>query len=182
MTAIPDAPQDPLPEPAPGDHRPVALPRWLLALCRALAIFGGLLLMAMMLMTVASVVRRGVFGAPVPGDFELVEIMSAMIIPCFLPWCQAVRGNVLVDIFTLRAGPRINHALEAAGDLLYLAIAALLVWRLAHGAADFRSFGEQTMVLRLPIWWSFAVILPAMLLLIVTICFTLAGHLRAARP
>lgn len=164
--------------PAPSDAR---LPRWLLTACRALAVFGGLLLMAMMLMTVASILRRSLLGAPIPGDFELVELMSAMLIPCFLPWCQAVRGNVLVDIFTLRSPARVNHALEAAGDLIYLAAATLLTWRLWYGAADFRSFGEQTMVLRLPVWGSFIVILPAMALLIMTIAFTLIGHLRAAR-
>lgn len=159
----------------------LVLPRWLLIACRALALLGGALLMAMMLMTVASVLRRGLFNAPIPGDFELVEFTSAMLIPCFLPWCQAVRGNVLVDIFTMRTGPRVNHALEAAGDLIYLLAVILLTWRLAHGAADFRNFNEQTMVLRLPVWTSFAVILPAFALLIVTIAFTLAAHLRAAR-
>ena len=46
---------------------------------------------------------------------------------------------------------------------------------------EFHDYGEQTMVLRIPIWWAFTVILPAMALLIVTIFFTLAGHLKEAR-
>lgn len=160
---------------------PVPVPGWIAALCRLFAAIGGAVLVAMMLMTVASVVRRTVLGAPIPGDFELVELGSAVAIFCFLPWCQVSGGNVLVDFFTSKSSPRGNHLLEAAGDLLYLLIAALLAWRLFHGAAEMREYGEQTMVLRVPLWWSFPVILPAMLLLVAACAATTAGHLRKAR-
>ncbi|MDP5305987.1 TRAP transporter small permease [Paracoccus spongiarum] len=159
----------------------VPLPGWLTALCRLFAALGGLTLLAMMLMTVVSVTRRTILGAPIPGDFELVEIGSAIAIFCFLPWCQSSGGNVLVDFFTQKASPRTNHLLEAAGDLLYLLIAALLAWRLWHGGLEMREYGEQSMVLRIPVWWSFTVILPAMALLVATCAATMAGHLRMAR-
>lgn len=160
---------------------PVPVPGWLVALCRWFATIGGIALMTMMLMTVTSVTLRTVMGAPIPGDFEMVEILSAITVFCFLPWCQIVGGNVLVDFFTMKAGPRTNHALEAVGDLVYLAIGALLTWRLWHGATDFFSYGESSMVLRIPIWWSFVIIMPAMALLIVTTFFTLLGHIRKAQ-
>lgn len=159
----------------------VPLPVWLAALTRFFAGIGGVTLLAMMLMTVASVTLRGVTGKPISGDFELVEMGSAIAIFCFLPWCQATGGNVLVDFFTQKTGPRVNHLLEAAGDLLYLLIAALLTWRLWHGAVEMRHYGEQTMVLRLPIWTSFIVIMPAMVLLSVTCAATSWGHMKAAR-
>lgn len=160
---------------------PVPVPGWLIALCRWFAAIGGLVLLAMMLMTVVSVTRRTVLGAPIPGDFEMVELASAIAIFCFLPWCQITGGNVLVDFFTMRSGPRVNHLLEAGGDLIYLLIGALILWRMIPGALEFREYNEQTMVLRIPIWWSFTVILPAMALLIVTTLFTLLGHLGKAR-
>lgn len=159
---------------------PVPVPGWLSALCRIFAGIGGLTLLAMMLMTVASVTLRGVIGRPISGDFELVEMGSAIAIFCFLPWCQISGGNVLVDFFTQKTGPRVNHLLEALGDLLYLLIAALLLWRMWYGAAEMREYGEQTMVLRLPIWTSFIIILPAMALLVATCAATMAGHLRKA--
>ena len=168
-------------EPLPEHAHPVPVPGWLAALCRWFAAIGGLVLMAMMLMTVASITRRTLLGAPIAGDFEMVEIGSAIVIACFLPWCQITGGNVLVDFFTMKAGPRTNHALEALGDLVYLVLGALLTWRMFHGASEFREYGEQSMVLRIPIWWGFTVIMPAMLLLIVTTFFTTIGHLRAAQ-
>jgi TRAP-type C4-dicarboxylate transport system permease small subunit len=167
---------------APTEHAHlVAAPGWLTALCRLFAGIGGITLLAMMLVTVASVTMRGVLGSPIPGDFELIEMGSAVAIFCFLPWCQLTSGNVLVDFFTQRASPRTNHLLEALGDLLYCALAALLLWRLIHGGMEMRQYGEQSMVLRLPIWWSFIVVLPAMAVLTATCAATLVGHLKAAR-
>ncbi|MCF3972224.1 TRAP transporter small permease [Paracoccus salsus] len=166
----------------PTEHaHPVPLPGWLTALCRIFAGIGGMVLLAMMLMTVTSVARRSLLGAPIPGDFELVEIGTAIAIFCFLPWCQSTGGNVLVDFFTQTARPRSNHLLEALGDLIYLLIAALLLWRMVQGGMEMRQYGEQSMVLRIPVWWSFLLILPAMALLVVTTGATLAGHLRMAR-
>ncbi|SDD34093.1 TRAP-type mannitol/chloroaromatic compound transport system, small permease component [Paracoccus isoporae] len=159
----------------------VEVPGWLVAMCRWLAGIGGLVLMAMMLMTVISVTRRSLFGAPIPGDFELVELGSAILIACFLPWCQISGGNVLVDFFTMRAGPRLNHMLEAVGDLLYLLIGVLLTWRMWHGVTEFYGYGEQSMVLRLPVWISAALMLPAFALLILATFYTMIGHVRAAR-
>lgn len=158
-----------------------ALPRWLMTLVRLFAGIGGVALLAIMLVTVTSVTLRGLIGRPIPGDYELVEIGSAIAIFCFLPWCQATGGNVVVDFFTQKAGPRLTHALDAMGDLVYLAIAALLLWRLSLGGVEMHEYDEQTMVLRLPVWWSFFVVLPAMALLVATCAATLAGHLRGVR-
>ena len=160
---------------------PVPLPAWLTALCRIFAGIGGITLLAIMLMTVASVVLRTVIGKPIAGDFEMVEVGCAITIFCFLPWCQSTGGNVLVDFFTQNTGARNNHLLEAFGDLIYLLLAALLLWRLIYGGMDMYAYNEQSMVLRIPIWWSFIIILPAMALLAVTCAATMIGHIKEAR-
>lgn len=167
-------------EPVTDHSHPVHLPGWVVALCRLFAGIGGLTLVAMMLMTVTSVVKRGVFGAPIPGDYELMQMGCAIAIFCFLPWCQAVGGNVLVDFFTQKTSPRLNHLLEALGDLLYLLIAALLMWRMYHGGLEAREYGDQSMVLRLPAWWGYAIAMPAMGLLAVTSAATMISHFRRA--
>lgn len=168
-------------EPLTEHPHGVTVPGWLNLLCRLFAGIGGITLLAMMMLTVLSVLQRTVLGKPIPGDFELVEMGSAIAIFCFLPWCQVSSGNVLVDFFTQKTSAATNHLLEAVGDLLYLLIAALLLWRLWYGGFEMYEYGEQSMVLRLPIWISFIVILPAMALLTATCAATCAGHLRAAR-
>lgn len=168
-------------EPLTEHPHPVPLPGWIAALCRIFAGIGGLTLVAMMLMTVISVTKRTVFGAPIPGDFELTQMGCAIAIFCFLPWCQSNCGNVLVDFFTQKSSASTNHLLEAVGDLLFLLIAALLVWRMWHGGFETREYGDQTMVLRLPIWWGYVVAIPAMALLVLTTAATMIGHIRMAR-
>jgi TRAP-type C4-dicarboxylate transport system permease small subunit len=120
-----------------------------------IALLGGLVLFALTLLTVISVVGRAIFSAPIPGDFELVELGMAVAIFSFLPYCQIVRGNVIVDLFTTKASARTKALLDGVGNLLFTAIAALLTWRVALGGLEIRSYHETTMVLQVPVWWGY---------------------------
>ena len=66
------------------------------------ALIGGVLLVALATMVVVSVTLRSdlVGSAGVPGDFELVQMATAVAAFCFLPYCQLRRGNIFVDTFT----------------------------------------------------------------------------------
>ena len=119
------------------------------------AVLGGLVLFALTLLSVISIVGRVALSAPIPGDFELVELAMAVAIFSFLPYCQIVRGNVIVDLFTTRASLRTRALLDGIGNLLYTAIAALLTWRVALGGMEIRSYHETTMVLQVPVWWGY---------------------------
>lgn len=142
-------------ERAVGSLRPGPLGRALHLVATGVALLGGLVLFALTLLTVISVVGRAAFSAPIPGDFELVELGMAVAIFSFLPYCQIVRGNVIVDLFTTRASTRTKALLDGVGNLIYTAIAALLTWRVALGGLEVRDYSETTMVLRVPVWWGF---------------------------
>lgn len=126
---------------------------------RWLACFGGLILVAMALITVVSIVGRAfVFAGlgPIKGDFELIEIGCAVAVFAFLPWCHLNRGHVTVDIFMSRA-PRGLWALTTViGDLVVLAIAVIVAWRLALGLGEKIAYGETTFILGLPLWYGYA--------------------------
>ena len=85
-----------------------------LSLSRGWAILGGLVLVAMLLMTVLSVLMRATLGFPIPGDYELIEIGTALAAFAFLPYCHQAGGNVLVDVFTDRMPERGKRGLGAA--------------------------------------------------------------------
>ncbi len=107
---------------------------------RALALFGGLVLLGAGLLTVASVVGRALVPlglVPIKGDFELVSMGCAVAVFCFLPWCQLRRGHVTVDILARALPARANAALGLAGDLIMTAAAAVILWRL------WLAFGER---------------------------------------
>ena len=158
----------PLLPPESGD----AIGRLLGRVTRALAVAGGVLLLAMTFVTVASVAGRTLFARPVPGDFELVELGAAVAVFAFLPYCQLRGGNVIVDFFTVKAGRRARVLMDAFGALLYAAIAALLAWRLALGGLDMHAVGEETMVLAVPVWWAFLPIVVSAGLLVAVCLYT----------
>jgi TRAP-type C4-dicarboxylate transport system permease small subunit len=140
--------------------------------CRVVAAIGGTLLAAAGVMTVASVLGRYLFSAPIPGDFELVELSSALAVFSFLPWCQMVHGNVLVDFFTAGAPPRVRAALDGIGALALAAIGMLLVWRMSVGGLELKRIGEQTVLLQIPRYLAFYPILACLALLVLVSAYT----------
>ena len=72
------------------------------------------------------------------------------------------RGNIIVDFFTQAAGERVNGALDRFGALLLALMLGLLAWRTAAGALAVDEAGEQTMILGLPMWWTYAVLAPGL--------------------
>lgn len=130
----------------------------------AFAVLAGLVASAVAVMTVTSIAGRALLARPIPGDVELTQFGIALAISLGLPWCQLHRANIIVDFFTQRAGVRVCRALDAVGALLLAAMCALLAWRTAVGAAGVREVHESTMILELPMWWTYAMLAPGLAL------------------
>src|SRR5690606_15299705 len=84
-------------------------------LARTLAILGGLVLILITVLTVVSItgrafVRQGL--GPIPGDFELVEVMTAFAVFSFLPWCQLRGAHATVDVFTSFFPAGVNRVID----------------------------------------------------------------------
>jgi TRAP-type C4-dicarboxylate transport system permease small subunit len=126
----------------------------------ALAYGGGGVIAAIAVLSAASIGGRILLGRPILGDFELVEMGSAVAGSLFLPYCQATRGHVIVDFFTQRAGPRTLAGLDRTGALLMAATFLLVAWRTGVGCLDIARSGETTMLMRIPIWVGYAAMLP----------------------
>ena len=128
-------------------------------LCKALALAGGAVLAALALMSVASIVGR-VAGRPIQGDFELVQFGCAVAIAFFLPYCQLMRANIIVDFFTVRSSARTQRALDAGGGLLLAVSMALLAWRTGAGTLAMEAGGETSMIMSVPLWYAYAAMTP----------------------
>jgi len=160
---------------APTD--PVGL--LLFGLCRALALAGGLVLIAMMLMSLASIVGRAAFARPLPGDYELVQLGCAISVAAFLPYCQMRGGHVLVDFFTAHSRLAVRASLDALGALLLGVAAAVITWRLTAGAVGLREANDQTTILGIPTWWAVALMVPSFALLALSGLYTAWQHWRS---
>ena len=136
----------------------------LFRLCRAFALAGGLVLVGLTLMSLVSIVGRAGWANPIQGDVELTQFAVALCISLCLPWAQVHRANIIVDFFTQRASPQTQQRLDRIGALLLALMVALLAWRTAVGAVAVREAHEASMILDLPMWWTYAMLAPGLAL------------------
>lgn len=142
------------------------------------ALLGGALLLGIAVMTTWSAASGWIFGKPLPGDFELTEVLVAVAVFSFLPYCQQTDANVTADLFTSGAGPRALAAFRLLGALVALAVAVLLAWRTWAGLLDYRRYVETTAILKIPIWWAYVPALASLALLIVACLIAVQGSAR----
>jgi TRAP-type C4-dicarboxylate transport system permease small subunit len=123
----------------------------------SLAIAGGFLALGVALLVTASVLLRWSGSQPIPGDFEVVQMATAVAVFSFLPYCQLRRGNISVDTFTARLPQRLTASIDAFWDFVYAATVAVLAWCLFNGTSDMLRNGTTTMVTGLWIWPAIAI-------------------------
>ena len=129
--------------------------RFLYDLAYILAILGGIILVIVILINFISILSRIIFLNPLVGDFELVEIGSAIAISSFLPLCHLKKGNVIVDFITAKLNFKKIAFLDCVSSVIYGLIALFFTWRMFFGAKDMYSYQEETMLLQFPIWIPF---------------------------
>jgi TRAP-type C4-dicarboxylate transport system permease small subunit len=131
---------------------PPAPPRLLEAIAKLLALIGGTVAIAVAAIVVASVLSRWLFADPIPGDFELAQIGTAIAVFAFLPYCQIVRGNIVVDTFTAHLPARVRGRIDALWDIVFAVAMAFVAVCLTRGTLDTFASQEVSMVLRIPVW------------------------------
>lgn len=148
------------------------LGRLLFRAARLFAACGGLMMVMVVLVSVANIGSRWLLGSALPGDFELVQMACAIAVPAFLPWGQMRGSHVCVDFFTARLRCRFRQGLESAGALLLAVAAAMLTWRMIAGTVDMYASGEMSMLLGIPTWLIYLMMLPSFALFSLTGLYT----------
>lgn len=138
--------------------------RFMVSLARWFAILAGVLLTFITLMTCASIVGREFVGNAITGDFELSGAATGAAIAMFMPWCQAKRGNIIVDFFTANCSESTNNLMDRLGALLLAFCFAVLAWRTGLGGLSAYESNSGTMILGFPEWIVFACMAPPFLL------------------
>lgn len=120
-------------------------------LVRALEWISALLLFCMMLLTAVDVVARYLFSSPVPGGFEITEIMLATLIFCGLPLATLRDGHITVDLLENSLPRWFKDIRDRLIFALMGVVLAYLSFKLFLKARDFVEFNDQTAVLNLPL-------------------------------
>lgn len=151
----------------------------MLKLSRGMAYLGGAMLVALILLTCASVLGRALNGmlhaeavqsvaprlaeallalgiGPVNGDFELVEAGVAFAIFAFLPLCQITGGHATVDLFADRLPDPLRRLSRAMIEAVFAAVVVLIAVQLASGMQSKMQSGQTTLLIEFPLWWAYA--------------------------
>ncbi|MFD2738195.1 TRAP transporter small permease [Sulfitobacter aestuarii] len=149
------------------------------AMAKVTALFGGLVLVVLVVLTSLSIIGRslnkalhgGFFQdnlqgvaqvlldlgiAEIRGNYELLEAGVAFAIFAFLPICQFYGGHASVDVFTSFLSRRINRWIIAFWEVVLALVIVLIIWRLYEGMQRYIGNGETTLFLQFPVWWAYA--------------------------
>jgi TRAP-type C4-dicarboxylate transport system permease small subunit len=107
-------------------------------------------LAAMMLLTVADVVLRGLFAMPIRGMLELIELGLACTIFLALPAVFLRGEHLVVDVVDHLARPRLVRWLRRLAALVSLGVLAVMAWQMWPLAQTMVEFGDVTSDLSIP--------------------------------
>lgn len=151
-------------------------------LAAATALAGGVVLLAIVALTVTTIAGRNLPGlGPVRGDFELIEMGTAFAVFASLGWCQLRRGHVTVDLLWRRTSSRTKARIDVVVDLAMTLAAALLTWRLVLGMLDRQRFNDTTFILQLPLWWGYAACVAASSVFVLCCAWSIHRSWRTAK-
>ena len=121
--------------------------RWLDRLLGGLA---ALILFAMMALTAVDVVGRYIFDAPVPGGFEITELMMASLIFAGLPLVTMRSEHVTIDMLDFLIPATVRRWQVGFLNLIFGLSFGVISWRLWLKAAQTVNYGDVTATLQIP--------------------------------
>jgi len=126
--------------------------RWIDRTVSALVVLAGLCLLAIVVLVSFGVVMRYVFGAPLLGVNEFVQLTAVALVMAAMPYCTARGDHVAVDVFEKAMGKWGRYLGDIVSYLLSGFVLAILAQRAALKALDALEWGDATNMLRMPIW------------------------------
>ncbi len=133
-------------------------------LCNWFAIAGGVLLLAIALMTMASVIGRNAFDTPVHGDFDMTKSGLGIVLAAFIPYCIVNGGLIIVDFFTAKAQENTKRRMDLFGTICMVFGLGLFAWRSITGTEDMMESNEVAGNTNILVWWIYAAMAPSFVL------------------
>lgn len=159
------------------------LGRSVYGLAKITALIGGMVLSAVIVMMTLSIIGRSLLWAglrPITGDYELASAGVAFAVFAFLPWAHLERGHAIVTLVTDRFSPVVNAWILVITDILMLATAAFIAWRLWFGMLDKFAYRETTLLLRMPLAWPYTAAMVGAAIFVVIAIYVLGRSITNA--
>lgn len=118
---------------------------------RLLGMMAALFLFAMMWLTFIDVWGRYLLNTPVPGGFEITELMMATLIFAGLPLVTLGREHVTVDFVSQLMPSRMREYVDAVITAVCAVMMGVLAYRMWIKAVEQFNYGDQTAALNIPV-------------------------------
>lgn len=146
---------------------------------RILTSLSSVALAILLVATVASVIMRYIFSAPILGSNEIIQLVSVVLVMLAMPAAAHHGDHVCVDVLDSQIGAIGRFV----GDLLSRAIAIFLLWQLAVRSwtklLDAAEFGDATNMLEIPLWPFYGLLMLGAMLYVVVLALQLVDVLRS---
>jgi TRAP-type C4-dicarboxylate transport system permease small subunit len=121
-------------------------------LCSFFNLFASAALAAMMLLTCVDVSMRYFFNRPLPGTYDLVGLMGAVIAAFAMPYTMLKGSHVAVDLLVRMLSAKKRLIIETVTHSVGIVLFLILVWQCMVLAFDMKAAGEVTPTLLLPFY------------------------------
>lgn len=108
-------------------------------------------LVAMMLLTALDVLLR-LFRRPIPGTYELIGLLGAVVISFALGYTSVEKGHIAVDILTRKFSAKTKALIEACNALVGTVLFAIVAWQGLAYSANLMHKGEVSLTVQMPIY------------------------------
>ena len=105
----------------------------------------------MMSVTALDVVMR-FFRISLPGAYDVISLLGAVVVAFALTYTSIQRGHIAVDFVYQKVPERYRPFLDIFNEFAGCVFFALLAWQCFVYAAAFRSAGEVSLTIQMPVY------------------------------
>lgn len=129
--------------------------------------FAQLALVLVMLVIVANIIMRA-WWKPLPGSYELVEILGAVILSMGAAYCAVTRGHVTVSLLVDKLSLKKQAAVDLITSLISFVFISAIGWGLLKYAGMVSRRGLETATLSIPLYPFYYLVAGGLIMLALT--------------
>jgi TRAP-type C4-dicarboxylate transport system permease small subunit len=123
--------------------------------CIIMGVIAAFTIAIMMLSTTLDATSRYLFNNPIPGVFELNEVLLVICVYMGLAWTQIERGHIRVTALLMKVSKRTEIKLNILAWVFTFIFIFILGYQSALGALDSIAIWEfRWGSVQMPIWWA----------------------------
>lgn len=145
---------------------------------RWVAMLGGLVLVALMLLVSWAVFARYVMNDPILGDTEIVQIGMSLVVMMAMPYAALTGAHIRVDILDTSIGALGRFAGDLFARLVAIFTLYLLVGKALDKAFDAYEYEDVTNMIEIPVWIAYGAIVAGMGLFALVLAWQLVQQVR----